>query len=49
MLPAQLLAFNETNGIELSCFLSFIPESLSFCYMVDWRTARAYDKVIYIY
>ena len=40
-------AFNNTNGIELSCFLSYIPDDLSFCFMIDWRTARAYDKAVY--
>lgn len=40
-------AFDNANGVELSCYLSHVPDSESFCFMVDWRTARAYDKKNY--
>jgi hypothetical protein len=43
--------FNNINGIELSCYLAPTPgyRSLSFCFMVDWRAARAFDKVVSAY
>lgn len=48
LFPAFVSAdFQNANGIELSCYLSYVPKGMNFCFMIDWRTARGYDKLNY--